>query len=148
MKKPISLILILIILLSSINCARVGSPIGGEKDISAPEIIESIPNNYSKNFGSDKIEIELNEFVRFDNLQQKLIISPPLDEKPEIFIRGKSIIIELGKQKLMENTTYTFSFYDAIVDNNEGNPIEDYEFVFSTGNWLDSLSVNGIHSTV
>ena len=132
------------ILLSTINCARVGSPIGGEKDISAPEIIESIPNNYSKNFGSDKIEIELNEFVRFDNLQQKLVISPPLDEKPEIFIRGKSIIIELGKQELMENTTYTFSFYDAIVDNNEGNPIEDYEFVFSTGNWLDSLSVNGI----
>ncbi len=144
MNKPVFLILISIILLSTINCARVGSPVGGKKDILAPEIIESTPNNYSKNFGSDKIEIELNEFVRFNNLQQKLVISPPLDEKPEIFVRGKSIIIELGKQELKQNTTYTFSFYDAIVDNNEGNPIEDYEFVFSTGNRLDSLSVNGI----
>ncbi len=144
MNKPVFLILISIILLSTINCARVGSPVGGKKDILPPEIIESTPNNYSKNFGSDKIEIEVNEFVRFDNLQQKLVISPPLDEKPEIFVRGKSIIIELGKQELKKNTTYTFSFYDAIIDNNEGNPIEDYEFVFSTGNRLDSLSVNGI----
>ncbi len=144
MNKPVFLILISIILLSIINCARVGSPVGGKKDILPPEIIESTPNNYSKNFGSDKIEIELNEFVRLDNLQQKLVISPPLDEKPEIFVRGKSIIIELGKQELKQNTTYTFSFYDAIIDNNEGNPIEDYEFVFSTGNQLDSLSVNGI----
>ena len=144
MNKPVFLILISIIILSTINCARVGSPVGGKKDILAPEIIESTPNNYSKNFGSDKIEIELNEFVRFNNLQQKLVISPPLDEKPEIFVRGKSIIIELGKQELKKNTTYTFSFYDAIVDNNEGNAIKDYEFVFSTGNRLDSLSVSGI----
>jgi len=142
--KPVFLILISIILLSTINCARVGSPVGGEKDILAPEIIESTPNNYTKNFGSDKIEIEVNEFVRLDNLQQKLVISPPLDEKPEIYVRGKKIIIELGEQELKQNTTYTFSFYDAIVDNNEGNPIIDYEFVFSTGNRLDSLSVNGI----
>ncbi|MBA7591160.1 hypothetical protein ES708_33312 [subsurface metagenome] len=144
MKKLVFLILISIIILTTINCARVGSPVGGEKDILAPEIIESTPNNYSKNFGSDKIEIEVNEFVRLDNLQQKLVISPPLDEKPEIYVRGKKIIIELGEQELKQNTTYTFSFYDAIVDNNEGNPIIDYEFVFSTGNRLDSLSVNGI----
>lgn len=144
MKKSIYLTLISIIILSIINCARVGSPVGGEKDILPPEIIESIPNNYSTNFSTDKIEIWLNEFIRFDNLQQKLVISPPLNEKPEIFVKGKSIIINMGKQKLKENTTYTFSFYDAIVDNNEGNAIKDYEFVFSTGSWLDSLSVNGI----
>lgn len=144
MKKSIYLALISIIILSIINCARVGSPVGGEKDILPPEIIESIPNNYSTNFSTDKIEIRLNEFIRFDNLQQKLVISPPLNEKPEIFVKGKSIIINMGKQKLKENTTYTFSFYDAIVDNNEGNAIKDYEFVFSTGSWLDSLSVNGI----
>ena len=144
MKKPALLILVSIIILTTINCARVGSPLGGEKDVLAPEIIESFPNNYSKNFGSDKIEIEVNEFVRFNNLQQKLIISPPLDEKPEIFIRGKKIIIELGKQELKKNITYTLSFYDAIVDNNEGNPVMDYEFVFSTGNRLDSLSVSGV----
>ena len=131
--------MISIILLSTINCARVGSPVEGKKDILAPEIIESTPNNYSKNFGLDKIEIELNEFVRLDNLQQKLVVSPPLDEKPEIFVRGKSIIIELGKQELKQNTTYTFSFYDAIIDNNEGNAIIDYEFVFSTGNRLDFM---------
>ena len=144
MKKLTFPILVSIIILSTINCARVGSPLGGEKDILAPEIIESTPDNYSKNFGSDKIEIEVNEFVRFNNLQQKLIISPPLGEKPEIFVRGKKIIIELGKQELKKNTTYTLSFYDAIVDNNEGNPVMDYEFVFSTGNRLDSLSVSGV----
>ena len=144
MKKLAFPILVSIIILCTINCARVGSPVGGEKDVLAPEIIGSTPDNYSKNFESDKIEIEVDEFVRFDNLQQNLVISPPLDEKPEIFVRGKKIIIELGKQELKKNTTYTFSFYDAIVDNNEGNAIKDYEFVFSTGNRLDSLSVNGI----
>lgn len=144
MKGLFYLILISVIYLVAVNCAQVGSITGGEKDITPPEIVESRPPNYSKNFNYNKIEIELNEYIRFDNLKQKLVISPLLEESPEIFIRGKKIMIELGKQELKKNTTYTFSFYDAIVDNNEGNPIEDYEFVFTTGNRLDSLSINGI----
>lgn len=90
MKGPVFLILILIILLCTVNCARVGNPVGGEKDIIPPEIVESTPNNYSKNFRSDRMEIEFNEYVRFEELNQKLVISPPLDEKPEIFIREEN----------------------------------------------------------
>ena len=69
-------------------------------------------------------------FRELKELNQKLIISPPLNERPEIGIKGKSVRIKL-KEELNPNTTYTFNFFDAIVDNNEENPLENFEFVIS-----------------
>ena len=124
------------------GCAKVGSPSGGPKDEDPPKIIKSNPLNYSKGFDSKKIELTFDEFIQLKNIQQELITSPPLDEVPETKLKGKGLIIELNNE-LKENTTYTLYFGNAIVDNNEGNPIPNFEFVFSTGDHVDSLSVTG-----
>ncbi len=124
------------------SCAKVGSPSGGAKDEEPPKIVKSIPLNYSTGFSSKKIELTFDEFIQLKNIQQELITSPPLDEMPVTKLKGKSLVIELNNE-LKENTTYTLYFGNAIVDNNEGNPIPNFEFVFSTGAHVDSLSVTG-----
>ena len=124
------------------NCAKVGSPSGGAKDEDPPKILESDPENYSTEFSSKKIEITFDEFIQLKSLHSELITSPPLEEIPETKLKGKSLIIELNNE-LKDNTTYTLNFGNAIVDNNEGNPIPNFEYVFSTGDHVDSLSVTG-----
>jgi hypothetical protein len=125
------------------QCARVGVPTGGEKDTIPPIVKRYLPENFSRNFDEEKIEIDFDEFFQLVELDEKLVISPPLKEKPEIQQKGKGLIIDLKENKLRKNTTYIFNFSDAIVDNNEGNPIKDFEFVFSTGYVIDSFFVKG-----
>lgn len=120
----------------------MGSLAGGKKDVIPPKLISSKPINYSTNFNSQKIEIEFDEFIALKNVNQELIMSPPLPKKPDVRIKNKSIVIDL-KNDLRENTTYTLNFGKAITDNNEGNPLTNFEFVFSTGDYLDSLSIKG-----
>jgi hypothetical protein len=129
-----------VILISA--CAKMGSLAGGKKDINPPRLVSSTPANYSTNFRSQKIEIEFDEFILLKSVNQELVISPPLPKKPDVRLKNKSIIIDL-KNELRENTTYTLNFGKAIADNNEGNPLTNFEFVFSTGGYLDSLSVQG-----
>ncbi len=118
------------------------APNGGPKDTNPPKPIQCIPANYTCNFKQNKIEIDFDEFLYLKDLNSQLIISPPLKELPEVKTRGKKLIIEL-KEKLKENTTYTLFFGDAITDLNEGNPLSSYEFVFSTGSIIDSLTITG-----
>ncbi len=120
----------------------MGSLTGGIKDEIPPEVVGSKPDNYSINFDRDKIEIEFNEFIVLEDINQELVVSPPLEERVNARIKNKSILIDL-ENELRPNTTYTLNFGEAIVDNNEGNPLSNYEFVFSTGDYLDSLSVGG-----
>lgn len=143
MKQALQGLILLILTLLYFQCARVGTPTGGERDRNPPRVKKSIPENYSIHFEGDKIEIDFDEFFRLKELDQKFVVSPPLEEKPEILPKGKTLVIDLKNNELRENTTYTLNFSDAIVDNNEGNPIENFEFVFSTGNTIDSLSVTG-----
>jgi len=134
-------ILILIFLLIY-SCAKIGSPSGGPRDREPPVVVEAYPPAGSTNFSDDKIEITLNEYVALDNVNDNLLVSPPMKKKPKVWIKGKSIIVEF-EEALKDSTTYTFNFQDAIKDLNEGNILEDYQFVFSTGDVLDSLAVNG-----
>lgn len=140
-KLSIYLLLILSVILLS-DCAKMGSLTGGPRDEDPPVLIESIPENYSVNFDEDKIEITFDEFIQLDNVNQELVVSPPIGAKPDVRLRNKSILIEL-ESKLLPNTTYTLNFGGAVKDNNEGNPLTNFEFVFSTGEYLDSLSVGG-----
>lgn len=96
----------------------------------------------SRNFDGDQIKITFNEFIQLKNLNEEVIISPPLTELPEYRLKGKSVLIKL-KEKLKENTTYNFFFGNAIVDLTENNPIQNFQFVFSTGNIIDSLTIEG-----
>jgi hypothetical protein len=123
-------------------CAKMGSLAGGPMDEAPPEVVKSDPENYSTNFDGQTIEITFDEFIQLDNVNQNLVISPPLENRPDVRLRKTSIVIEL-ENELRENTTYTLNFGSAIKDNNEGNELTNYEFVFSTGNYLDSLSIGG-----
>ncbi len=124
-------------------CAKQGSPSGGPKDETPPVVIRSVPENGTTNFISKTITITFNEFVILDKIQEKFMMSPPVDEKPEISIRGKNMIIAIEEQ-LRDSTTYTLYFQDAIRDLNESNILENYQYSFSTGNYMDSLSLTGL----
>ena len=89
-----------------------------------------------------KIQITFDEYIVLDNVNQELIVSPPMVELPEVKLRKKTLIIEF-EEELKENTTYTFNFGNAIKDLHEGNKLQNFEYVFSTGDILDSLSVKG-----
>jgi uncharacterized protein (DUF2141 family) len=144
--KPLTYLIIVFYALFLTNCANRGTPQGGPKDETPPEIEKSEPENFSVNFDSDEIKITFNEYVRIKDLQKHLIISPPLKTIPEITPLGtasKEINIKIY-DTLIPNTTYAFNFGESIVDNNESNPYPFYRYVFSTGDYIDSLEVNGM----
>jgi Bacterial Ig-like domain/Polysaccharide lyase family 4, domain II len=124
------------------SCAKVSSPAGGPKDREPPVIIKSTPPNGSKFYTEQKFEITFNEYVVLDKISDKFIVSPPMKKKPEVSIKGKSVVVEY-EDKLRDSTTYTFNFQDAVRDINEGNVYNNLQFVFSTGPVIDSLSVTG-----
>lgn len=146
MRKIISnLILIIVLVLTISHCANRGRPSGGIKDIVPPEITKSEPKNQSINFQDDEIKIQFDEYIKMKNLQRQLIISPPMDPMPEITpLSNASKFIKIKiNDTLSPNTTYTFNFGNSIVDNNEENPFPYFKYVFSTGDYIDSLSVSG-----
>ncbi|MGD0340111.1 MAG: Ig-like domain-containing domain [Bacteroidales bacterium] len=132
--------IILLILIA--GCAKVSSPTGGPRDREPPVVVKSSPANGAKNFKGNEVSVTFNEFVVLENINDKFMVSPPMKKKPKIFLRGKSVNIQYS-EALRDSTTYTFNFQDAIRDLNEGNVLDNYQFVFSTGPVLDSLSVTG-----
>ncbi|NSW93764.1 MAG: Ig-like domain-containing protein [Bacteroidales bacterium] len=124
------------------GCAKVSSPSGGPRDKEPPVILKSEPLPGTKNFREKEIVVTFNEFIVLDNINEKFMMSPPAKTKPRIFIRGKSLHVQF-QDELKDSTTYTLYFQDAIRDLNEGNPIDNYQHVFSTGPVIDSLSVTG-----
>ena len=139
MKK---LLYICCIALAIVGCARMGQPDGGWYDDDPPKVISSNPIDQSTNIKTKKITIFFDEFIKLEDATNKVIVSPPQLEMPEIKAAGKRIIVEL-KDTLKENTTYTIDFGDAISDNNEGNPMGSYTYSFSTGEQIDTFEVAG-----
>ncbi|MBS4013252.1 MAG: Ig-like domain-containing protein [Bacteroidetes bacterium] len=142
-KKIRLLFAAVVALLFAFSCANVVAPTGGPKDITPPTVLRSNPANYSTNFTGKTIRFYFDEYVELKNINQKLLISPPLKTQPEFRLRGKSIVMEINPDELKPNTTYNIFFDDAVADLNEGNAIQNFRFVFSTGDFLDSLSVRG-----
>ncbi len=101
------------------------------------------PENGSILFNSKRIEVEFNEYLTLKNVSQELLVSPPLSNDPDIYTKKKSLIIDL-EGALRDNTTYTFNFGNAITDLTEGNAAETYKYVFSTGDYIDSLTIQGV----
>lgn len=145
-KKLLIICFVLTLGLTLCDCARRGSgPQGGPKDITPPKLLRAEPDNLTTNFDEGKIRLYFDEYIKLEDVQNQLIISPPLKNKPEIKPQGgPSKYIELTfKDTLLENTTYTINFGQSIVDNNEGNPNSYLTYVFSTGDYIDSLTVSG-----
>ncbi|MBV6654520.1 MAG: Ig-like domain-containing protein, partial [Mameliella sp.] len=128
------------------HCANPGRPEGGPRDETPPVLIpEKSSQNYQINYEKAPIELTFNEWVEIRDAFNQVIISPPLEYKYELSIKGKSIIFEFDeREELRENATYTINFGEAIQDITERNPAQDVRYVFSTGDYIDSLSVRGI----
>ena len=131
-----------VISLLAFGCAKMSSPSGGPRDRNIPVIIKSLPENGATSFRGKEIIVTFNEYVVLEQITEKFMVSPPMANRPEIVTRGKSIRIRY-EDELRDSTTYTFYFQDAIRDLNEGNAINNYQFVFSTGPVIDSLSLTG-----
>ena len=124
------------------SCAKMGEPDGGWFDETPPRILGSTPIDRATSVLNNKINIYFDEFIKLDNPTEKVVVSPPQLEVPEIKSQGKRISVQL-LDSLKPNTTYTIDFSDAISDNNEGNPLGNYTFSFSTGGQIDTLEVAG-----
>lgn len=123
-------------------CASMGTPDGGPFDEEPPILVSSDPGVRAKNVKNNKITLEFNENIKLENAFEKVVISPPQIEMPEIKANARKITVELF-DSLVPGTTYTINFNDAVVDNNEGNPLENFSFIFSTGDRVDTLGVSG-----
>lgn len=132
----------LLITLTFASCARMGQPDGGWFDDQPPRVIATHPTDRGTNVHSKKIDIYFDEFIKIDNPTENVVVSPPQQEMPEIKSMGKRIRVEL-KDSLKPNTTYTVDFSNAISDNNEGNPLGNFTYSFSTGNEIDTMEVAG-----
>lgn len=141
-RKTVNILIVLTALLYAFSCANPGKPDGGPYDETPPQVIGTSPAEYSVNNQQKRITLLFDEYIRMNNAAEKVVISPPQLDQPEIRSSGRKIHIEL-RDSLRPNTTYTIDFGDAIEDNNEGNPMENYAFVFSTGESIDTLEVSG-----
>ncbi len=127
-----------------VSCAKRGNIDGGPKDTIAPILSYSLPENFSRNFKAKEITLEFDEYVKLKDVSKQLVISPPMTYAPDISptSASKKITIRI-KDTLKENTTYSFNFGQSIQDNNEGNPLPQFKYVFSTGAYIDSLKLDG-----
>ncbi|MDO5524010.1 MAG: Ig-like domain-containing protein [Bacteroidia bacterium] len=123
-------------------CANMASPTGGAYDVDPPRLMRANPPNNALNVNRSVIEIEFDENIKIEKPMEKVIITPPQLNMPVIKSVGRKAVVELNDE-LHPNTTYTIDFTDAIVDNNEGNPLENFSLSFSTGDQLDTLAVSG-----
>ena len=143
--KRFSLFLLALIGLTSLiaACANQGAgPDGGPYDETPPHIVGMTAPERLQNGKRTKFSLVFNELIKVDNPTEKIIVSPPQIETPEIKVSGRRITVEL-LDSMRPNTTYTVDFSDAITDNNEGNPLGQYTYIFSTGQTTDTMQMSG-----
>lgn len=146
LRRSLAVVFILFMALAFYQCARKGTPTGGPKDETPPVLLRADPENMTTNFKAKKIRLYFDELVKLEEVQNQLIVSPPLKYPPLLSPQGganKFVEITI-RDTLLENTTYTLNFGQSIVDNNEGNPNSFLSYVFSTGSYIDSLEITGV----
>ena len=145
--RKIQHLFLIFLVLSFSQCAKKGRPDGGPMDEDAPIFVTANPPYETINFDKKEINIYFNEYIKLKDLNKQLIISPPLNPEnpPLISPQGtpsKFINIKI-LDTLKENSTYIFDFGNSVQDNNESNTLERFKYIFSTGNYIDSLSLSG-----
>lgn len=128
-----------------VSCANTGRISGGSKDINPP-VLDTLLSSPDKqtNFNPRQLVFFFNEFVEVRDPAKQILVSPPLTYIPSVKSRGKKVVFTLDeKEVLRDNATYTINFGEAIVDFHEGNKLHNFNYVFSTGDYLDSLSISG-----
>lgn len=139
-----SLFLIFTVILLS-RCATVTAPEGGARDETPPQLVpENSTPNLQTNFTKQRIELTFDEWVTLEDIFNQVVVSPPLQYRPDITLKGKTVRFDFdGREVLRDSATYTINFGEAVKDLTEKNPAENLRFVFSTGPVLDSLTVSG-----
>jgi len=147
MKKLVVASLILAGIFSVNSCARQGTPSGGPKDETPPVLVGSNPDTLSVNVDPNikEIEIHFDEYIQLKDYKTNAVVSPPFERNPIISpLSNADKVVKIKLQEpLLENTTYSFNFGDAIQDFNENNKLSNFTYVFSTGSYIDSLNVKG-----
>jgi len=142
MLKKYSKYLFLLLAITIGSCAKRGSITGGLKDTLAPKLMNSSPKNGTINFKANEIKLYFDEYVKLKNVGKQLIVSPPMAKAPEVLPSNASKYISIKlRDSLLPNTTYSFNFGQSIEDNNEGNILPQFKYVFSTGSYIDSLQL-------
>ena len=135
---------VVLLLMFAIGCAKRGSITGGLKDSIAPVLKMSFPKNFSTNFTAKEIKLTFDEYIKLKSVSKQLVISPPMNTAPDVLPSNPSKIITIKiKDTLQPDTTYSLNFGQSIADNNENNPYNQFKYVFSTGSYIDSLSIGG-----
>ncbi len=145
LKKLLGLLFMAFMVMAFWQCAKRGSPSGGPKDTTPPKLVKAEPENFTTNFKAKKIRLYFDELIKLQDVQNQLVVSPPFKNAAEISPQGTAskYVEVIIKDTLRENTTYTINFGQSIQDNNEGNPNSFLSYVFSTGDYLDSLTLSG-----
>lgn len=137
-----NLLLCLLALLLTAACASIGNPDGGRFDETPPRVVGSSPADGAVNVSKRKVQILFDEYIKLEKASEKVVISPPQIEPANVRADGKRVKVDFY-DSLRANTTYTIDFSDAIEDNNEGNPMGQYTYSFSTGDVIDTMEVSG-----
>lgn len=130
------------VIIAMYACASMGTPDGGPEDYDPPKFVRSTPEPNAINYNKKKVTIEFDEFIKLEKASEKVIISPPQAEAPEVRASGKKVVVQF-QDSIKQDVTYTIDFGDAIVDNNANNPLGQFAFAFSTGNTVDTMAVSG-----
>lgn len=124
------------------SCATQVAPTGGPKDTIPPAVVKMIPDSFSTHFNTKNIAITFDEYIQLQNLNEQLVISPPLASMPDVRVKNKTLLIHFD-DTLKENKTYTFNFGNSIQDIAENNAVENFQYVFSTGAAVDTEQIKG-----
>lgn len=141
-KIPLLIVAVLAWVVIISSCASQGMPTGGPKDSIPPVLLETNPGFKELNFKGDKVTLTFDEFILPDQITEALVISPPLEKRPTVRTKGRSLVVQFNED-LMDSTTYSVDFKNSIADNNEKNPYKNMRISFSTGNVYDSLRIAG-----
>ena len=141
-QAPLLALASLLLLVAAASCAKQGYPTGGPKDVTPPQALGTKPANESRHFAAREFYIQFDEYVVLKNADDNVLVSPPMAQKPEYTTKGRGVLVRL-KDTLQANTTYLFQFKEAIADFTEGNALPSFEYVFSTGEAMDTLMLAG-----
>jgi hypothetical protein len=133
-------IILKIVVLS--GCANIIPPSGGPRDSIPPVLLKSTPPDSTRNFTGNRITMIFDEFITLQNVREDLVVSPVYKIFPDVNFKLNTLTIKF-KDTLEPNTTYSLNFRNSLRDNNEGNILKNFTYLFSTGNRIDSLGLQG-----
>lgn len=142
--RTVAKMAVVMLFLSSllVRCANTTTPQGGPRDTIPPVLMVATPENFSTKFAAKRIFVEFNEYVQLKDQHKEFFTSPRMKSKPTLSIRGRGVMIDI-KDTLRDDQTYVLNFGAALRDNNEGNPLHSFSYVFSTGEEIDSMWMSG-----